>query len=111
MLDLFNSDIHGLEVGADDKGCACSSLNVLNGELGMDLNKLDALVGNVHNTHFGDDHIDAVNSGKRKCAFLKDLVVALCGMLHGNDNLVSADNQVHSAAHTAPLTPVIPETP
>ena len=111
MLELFNSDIHGLEVGADDKSCAGSFLNLLNGELGMDLNQLDALVGDIHNTHFGDDHINAADSGEGEGAFLKDLVVALCGMLHSNDNLVSANNQVHSAAHTAPLTPVIPETP
>ena len=94
---------HRFEVGGDDERGLGGGLDLVEGELGVVLGEEQALRGHFDNAHLGDDLGDALDSRVGQFALFEDLRVALSGVLHRNDDVLRADEQIHRAAHAGHL--------
>ena len=94
MLFRFSETVMGAAVAA----CTCSTVN--SGLISVMSRPLSV----TSSTHISVMiFVDAVGSGQGQTALLEDLGVALGGVLHADDAVLSTHAQVHSAAHAGHL--------
>src|SRR5665647_523585 len=94
----FSSDAASAQVDGE-VGSGRGSDVVLGDSVG-ELTQHQAVVGDIHDTQVGDDALDDPLAGQGQRALLNDLVGAVPGdVLHQDDDLLGAVDQVHRAAH------------
>ena len=59
----------------------------------------DSFRGNLHDAHFGYDHVHGAFGRQRQRTFLEDFGCAFGRVFHGQDHLVGTREQVHRTAH------------
>lgn len=96
MAGLF---FHGFKILGHDQVRFGSGLNLFDGEFGVDFRQHDAFRGNLHDAHFGYDHVHGAFGRQRQRTFLEDFGCAFGRVLHGKDHLVGTREQVHRTAH------------
>eukprot|EP01025_Chloroclados_australasicus_P040009 TRINITY_DN4164_c1_g1_i6.p1 TRINITY_DN4164_c1_g1~~TRINITY_DN4164_c1_g1_i6.p1 ORF type:complete len:316 (+),score=45.89 TRINITY_DN4164_c1_g1_i6:256-1203(+) len=94
---------HDLGDGVRDEDFGLGlGLDLVDRHAGGHFGQHEAMLVVVHfeDAQVGDDHVDATLAGQREGALLDDLGLALLvGVLHGDDDLADAGDQVHRAAH------------
>lgn len=73
---------HGFKILGHDQVRFGSGLNLFDGEFGVDFRQHDAFRGNLHDAHFGYDHVHGAFGRQRQRTFLEDLgaPLAVCSM-------------------------------
>lgn len=90
------------QIWADNVLRASCILHIFGGHSWCHLQQshLSSVLVPFENSHVSDGHVDDVLTRERQIALVQKLVISLGRVLHRNDNLARAANQVHGAAHS-----------